>query len=40
MEQIDLWQPVFGRSYDSNARFEEDMLNTYQKKMARLSPSR
>lgn len=40
MEQIDLWQPVFGRSYDSNARFEEDMLNTYQEKIARLSQSR
>jgi len=40
MELIDLWQPVFGRSYDSNARFEEDMLNTYQKKIDRLRQSR
>jgi len=39
MEEIDLWQPVFGRSYDSNDLFEEDMLKTYQEKTAQISQS-
>ncbi len=37
MEHIDLWQPVFGRSYDSNEQFEADMLNTYHEKISRIS---
>ncbi len=39
MEHIDLWQPVFGRSYDSNEQFEEDLLTTYQEKISRISQS-
>lgn len=34
MEQIELWEPVFGRSYDSNEQFEADMLRVYQKKIS------
>jgi len=37
MEDIDLWEPVFGRHYDSNETFEQDMLQTYQKKIQRSS---
>ena len=37
MEHIDLWQPVFGRSYDSNEQFEADMLKTYHEKVSRIS---
>jgi len=37
MEHIDLWQPVFGRSYDSNEQFETDMLETYHDKISRIS---
>ncbi len=40
MEHIDLWQPVFGRSYDSNEQFEQDMLKTYHEKIFRISRSR
>ncbi|CAG36854.1 SPL family radical SAM protein [Desulfotalea psychrophila] len=40
MEHIDLWQPVFGRSYDNNEQFEEDMLRTYQEKISQISQSR
>ncbi len=40
MEEIDLWQPVFGRSYDSNDLFEADMLKTYQEKTAQISQPR
>jgi spore photoproduct lyase len=36
MEHIDLWQPVFGRSYDSNEQFEADMLETYHEKISRI----
>ena len=36
MEDINLWEPVFGRSYDSNEAFEEDMLLSYQKKILAL----
>ncbi|BCS96930.1 hypothetical protein DSLASN_25620 [Desulfoluna limicola] len=39
MEHIDLWQPVFGRSYESNDHFEADMLKTYHEKMFRISQS-
>jgi spore photoproduct lyase len=39
MEHIDLWQPVFGRSYDSNEQFEADMLKTYHEKISRISQS-
>lgn len=40
MEEIDLWQPVFGRSYDSNEHFEEDMMKRYQEKIHRISQAR
>jgi len=33
MEDGDLWEPVFGRSYPSNAAFEQDMLGSYQEKI-------
>ncbi len=33
MEDIDLWEPVFGRQYDNNEAFEADMLQTYGKKI-------
>lgn len=33
MEDIDLWAPVFGRSYDSNEAFEQDMLDAYTEKI-------
>ncbi|WP_300674367.1 radical SAM protein [Desulfoluna sp.] len=36
MEHIDLWEPVFGRSYESNDHFEADMLETYHDKMSRI----
>lgn len=39
MEQIELWQPVFGRSYDSNDQFETDMLKTYHKKISHIARS-
>lgn len=40
MEHIDLWQPVFGRSYDSNEQFEEDMLKIYREKISRIRQCR
>ncbi len=40
MEERDLWQPVFGRSYNSNDLFEEDMISSYQEKISRISKSR
>ncbi|SLM31527.1 DNA repair photolyase SplB-like protein [Desulfamplus magnetovallimortis] len=36
MEDINLWQPVFGRSYESNALFEADMLKNYGEKIEQL----
>lgn len=36
MEHIDLWEPVFGRSYASNEAFEADMLKAYHEKTARI----
>lgn len=39
MEHIDLWQSVFGRSYDSNEQFEADMLETYHEKVSRIRQS-
>lgn len=33
MEDINLWEPVFKRSYDSNESFEQDMLKSYTKKV-------
>ncbi len=33
MEDIDLWEPVFGRHYDSNEAFEQDMLHSYLNKI-------
>ncbi len=36
MEHIDLWEPVFGRGYDSNEQFEADMLERYREKIARI----
>lgn len=40
MEHVDLWQPVFGRSYDSNEQFEGDMLESYHEKISRIRQSR
>ena len=37
MENIDLWQPVFGRSYESNEQFQTDMIATYRKKMSMIN---
>ncbi|MFO7751298.1 MAG: radical SAM protein [Desulfobacteraceae bacterium] len=34
MEEIELWEPVFGRSYGSNEAFEEDMIRSYREKIA------
>lgn len=33
MEDVSLWQPVFGRSYSTNEKFEADMLASYMKKI-------
>jgi len=33
MEDVDLWEPVFGRSYPSNTAFEQDMLRSYQERI-------
>jgi spore photoproduct lyase len=33
MEDAELWEPVFGRSYPSNEAFEQDMVRSYQKKI-------
>ena len=33
MEDESLWQPVFGRSYSTNEKFEADILNSYMKKI-------
>lgn len=32
MEDISLWQPVFGREYKNNEEFEQDMISSYFKK--------
>jgi len=40
MEEIDLWQLVFGRSYDTNDLFEVDMMTTYHDKISRIRQSR
>lgn len=37
MEHIDLWEPVLGRSYESNEQFEEDMLKNYHEKLRQIS---
>ncbi|MDC7233230.1 MAG: DNA repair photolyase [Spirochaetales bacterium] len=34
MEDPELWEPVFGRAYKSNAEFEEDMIYTYNHKLS------
>ncbi len=39
MEDIDLWQPVFGRGYTTNEEFEADMLTTYHEKIFQISQS-
>lgn len=36
MEDIRLWQPVLGRSYESNILFEQDMLGKYIQKIERI----
>jgi len=36
MEDKNLWEPVFGRDYPSNAAFEDDMKGTYLEKIRRL----
>ncbi len=33
MEDIALWEPVFGRTYSTNENFEEDMISSYFKKI-------
>ncbi len=33
MEDVHLWEPVFGRSYPSNEAFEQDMIQSYLKKI-------
>jgi spore photoproduct lyase len=33
MEDVNLWEPVFGRSYPSNDAFEQDMIQAYLKKI-------
>ncbi|MDC7226624.1 MAG: DNA repair photolyase [Spirochaetales bacterium] len=33
MEDIRLWKPVFGREYDCNEDFEQDMIESYFKKV-------
>jgi spore photoproduct lyase len=33
MEDVNLWEPVFGRSYPSNDAFEQDMIQAYRKKI-------
>ncbi|PIE70569.1 MAG: DNA photolyase [Deltaproteobacteria bacterium] len=37
MEDIDLWEPVFGRSYPSNGAFEAHMIRSYQEKLRRIA---
>jgi spore photoproduct lyase len=37
MEDVDLWEPVLGRSYPSNEAFEQDMLGSYQHKIFALA---
>ncbi len=39
MEDIDLWAPVFNRSYNSNEAFEADMLASYTEKIAAIRRS-
>ncbi|MDC7222979.1 MAG: radical SAM protein [Spirochaetales bacterium] len=36
MEDLELWEPVFHRSYPSNEAFEEDMKRTYWDKLNRI----
>lgn len=36
MEDPDLWEPVFGRSYPDNEDFERDMLYTYDRKIRKI----
>ncbi len=33
MEEYDLWEKVFGYEYESNDEMEEDMINSYKKKL-------
>ena len=37
MEDMALWEPVFGRSYPSNEAFEKDMLETYHRKLEKIA---
>ncbi len=36
MEDIRLWEPVLGRSYTTNEKFEQDMLDAYFKKVNKI----
>ncbi len=36
MEDPDLWEPLFGRSYKDNEEFEQDMLYTYDRKIRKI----
>lgn len=40
MEDIHLWDPVFGRSYNTNEDFERDMLDSYSAKIERMRKKR
>jgi spore photoproduct lyase len=37
MEDTELWQPVFGKKYDNNEDFENDMLSVYHEKLKSIS---
>ncbi|MDC7220127.1 MAG: DNA repair photolyase [Spirochaetales bacterium] len=37
MEDIELWAPVFHRTYENNEEFEQDMLQSYDKKMKKIA---
>lgn len=36
MEDPELWEPVFGKAYESNAEFEEDMIYNYNQKISEI----
>ncbi len=40
MEAIELWEPVFGRSYPANEMFEQDMLEKYLAKIDCIAAAR
>jgi DNA repair photolyase len=36
MEDPELWKPIFGKAYESNADFEEDMIYNYNQKISKI----